>query len=192
MRTTVRTPLPGARRIARSGDARSCARARTRMNCARVGDPGPASRPAGIHADSPVGESSGGLRRAAPAKDVGAQLTFPSGRAGPLDVVFQPNQRCAQLFAPPSERASHREIRRRAQLRACSDENELRARWGGAVCPASAVVSLLSEHAKPCAPRFTLRPNEPPPVNAGHRDDAGAGRRPAVRRSPTAGGPVQL
>ena len=35
---------------------------------------------------------------------------------------------CAHL---PSGRASHREIRRRAQLRACSDENELRARSAG-------------------------------------------------------------
>jgi hypothetical protein len=87
----------------------------------------PATRPAGMLTGSPIGESSGGLPRAASAKDVGAQLTFPSARAGALDVVFQPNEGCAQLFAPPSERASHREIQRRAKLPVLGRECTARA-----------------------------------------------------------------
>ena len=144
MRTTVRTPFR-ARVASRARETRAAARdsgenevpARSAglpacgstgvlrlRRCVHVAPAGvPSARVARVGVEAsrlagmPRSRPRTGISRArsAASKDVGSQLTFPSGRVGPLVVVFQPNHRCAQLCAPPSERASHREIRRRAQ-----------------------------------------------------------------------------
>ena len=100
-------------------------------------------------------------------KDVGSQLTFPSGRIEPLDLVFEPNHRCAQLCASPrgcvdrglgdarSCARGMKPAKRRpsglqghgvfvATLRACSagrgPQRARSARWGGGHRPAGHVV----------------------------------------------------
>jgi hypothetical protein len=109
----------------------------------------PACRETGMPRIDREPESMG---RSAASKDVGSQLTFPSGRVGALVAVFQPNHRCAQLFAPRWLRKPTFPAGRRPALRgpAVSSGNRLTSAAPGRPlsqrhCPAGPLEKVRAE-----------------------------------------------